>query len=161
HFSRGIPRLVNVVCDNALVIGYALGKKRIGADLITEAAADLLVEPAVEDAPGRPAAVLESQPAATRAPSRWRARFGVIGLVLVAMIVGLFSVGRTMLRKRGDDEGASAAAPQMYEVIRPGTQPQTTGVDIPVGAEGEGLAAPRAAADDDESNRPTAQREPF
>ncbi|MFI5364055.1 MAG: ExeA family protein, partial [Candidatus Binatia bacterium] len=30
HFSRGIPRLVNVVCDNALVIGYALGKKRIG-----------------------------------------------------------------------------------------------------------------------------------
>src|SRR5262250_465543 len=82
HFSRGIPRLVNVVCDNALVIGYALGKKRIGADLITEAAADLLVEPAVEDAPGRPAAVLESQPAATRTPSRWRARFGVIGLVL-------------------------------------------------------------------------------
>ena len=42
HFSRGIPRLVNVVCDNALVIGYALGKKRIGEDIIREAAADLL-----------------------------------------------------------------------------------------------------------------------
>ena len=50
HFSRGIPRLVNVVCDNALVIGYALGKKRIGGDLITEAAADLLSnEQAAED----------------------------------------------------------------------------------------------------------------
>src|SRR5713101_8047196 len=42
HFSRGIPRLVNVVCDNALVIGYALGKKRIAADVIREAAVDLL-----------------------------------------------------------------------------------------------------------------------
>lgn len=42
HFSRGIPRLVNVVCDNALVIGYAMGKKRITADIIDEAAADLL-----------------------------------------------------------------------------------------------------------------------
>ncbi|MCX8072578.1 MAG: AAA family ATPase [Candidatus Binatia bacterium] len=42
HFSRGIPRLVNVICDNALVIGYAMGKKRITADIIDEAAADLL-----------------------------------------------------------------------------------------------------------------------
>ncbi len=42
RFSRGIPRLVNVVCDNALVIGYAMGKKRITAEIIEEAAADLL-----------------------------------------------------------------------------------------------------------------------
>src|SRR5262245_30089187 len=42
EISTGIPRLVNIVCDNALVIGYALGKKRIGADVVNEAAADLL-----------------------------------------------------------------------------------------------------------------------
>ena len=42
EISAGIPRLVNIVCDNALVIGYALGKRRIAADVVNEAAADLL-----------------------------------------------------------------------------------------------------------------------
>jgi general secretion pathway protein A len=50
HFSRGVPRLVNVVCDNALVIGYALGKKRLGGDIIKEAAADLVPVDLHEDA---------------------------------------------------------------------------------------------------------------
>jgi general secretion pathway protein A len=130
HFSHGIPRLVNVVCDNALVIGYALGKKRIGADLITEAAADLLsVEPAVEEAAEpRPAAPAPSAPVTS---SRWRARLGVLGLVLLATVVGLLSVGRTMLHKRGDDQ-AAAPPRQTFEVIRPGSQQPGTGVDVPL-----------------------------
>ena len=109
HFSRGIPRLVNVVCDNALVIGYALGKKRIGADVITEAAADLLsVEPSREEFDERPIEV--SAPPPLIAPqSRWRTRLGVIGLVVVAMVLGLLSVGRTVLSKHTDERVAAAA----------------------------------------------------
>jgi general secretion pathway protein A len=130
HFSRGIPRLVNVVCDNALVIGYALGKKRVGADIITEAAADLLsIEPSVEEAPSRPPVHVAPAPT-PKPPVRWRARLGVMGLVMVALLVGLLSVGRTMLRKPAPEPGAPVSLPQRLEVIRPGSQPQGIAGDI-------------------------------
>jgi general secretion pathway protein A len=41
HYSNGIPRLVNVVCDNALVIASAASKKRVSAEMIEEVARDL------------------------------------------------------------------------------------------------------------------------
>ncbi len=39
--SGGIPRLINILCDNALLNGYALDQKRVGASSIREAAKDL------------------------------------------------------------------------------------------------------------------------
>jgi general secretion pathway protein A len=39
--SRGIPRLINTVCDNALLEGYLRKQERLGADLIREVAHDL------------------------------------------------------------------------------------------------------------------------
>jgi len=39
--TGGVPRLVNVVCDGALLQGYAREKERIGRDLVLEVAADL------------------------------------------------------------------------------------------------------------------------
>ena len=41
HYSNGIPRLVNVVCDNALVIASAASKKQVSAEMIDEVAQDL------------------------------------------------------------------------------------------------------------------------
>jgi hypothetical protein len=41
RYSNGIPRLVNVVCDNALVIAAAASKERVSADMIEEVAHDL------------------------------------------------------------------------------------------------------------------------
>jgi general secretion pathway protein A len=41
HYSAGIPRLINVLCDNALLTGYALGRKEIDAPIIREVAEDL------------------------------------------------------------------------------------------------------------------------
>jgi type II secretory pathway predicted ATPase ExeA len=40
-FSGGIPRLINVICDNAMINAYALGRKDIEPVLIHEVAADL------------------------------------------------------------------------------------------------------------------------
>ena len=148
HFSRGIPRLVNVVCDNALVIGYALGKKRIGADVIGEAAADLLsVEPSREELDERPVEVSAPPPAIAR-QSRWRTRLGVIGLVVVAMVLGLLSVGRTVLSKHADERAAQVREPGKLEVIRPGSEPQGAGIEIAaVGADDREAAKPAAGAD--------------
>jgi general secretion pathway protein A len=39
--SQGIPRLINVICDNALLIAYASSKKKVSADIIEEVARDL------------------------------------------------------------------------------------------------------------------------
>jgi general secretion pathway protein A len=39
--SQGIPRLINVICDNALLIAYASSKKKVSAAMIEEVARDL------------------------------------------------------------------------------------------------------------------------
>ena len=41
QYSRGIPRVINIVCDNALVNGYGEGKKMIDAGIIREVISDL------------------------------------------------------------------------------------------------------------------------
>ncbi len=41
RYSRGIPRMINIVCDNALTNGYAEEKKRIDARVVREAISDL------------------------------------------------------------------------------------------------------------------------
>jgi len=41
EYSSGIPRKINVLCDNALLIGYGLKKKKIQAVVVEEAAGDL------------------------------------------------------------------------------------------------------------------------
>jgi general secretion pathway protein A len=50
--SEGIPRLVNNICDNALLTGYAANAKTITAGIIAEVAESLdLLEPMIEDDP--------------------------------------------------------------------------------------------------------------
>lgn len=39
--SQGIPRIVNVICDNALLIAYASSKKKVSAEIVEEVARDL------------------------------------------------------------------------------------------------------------------------
>jgi type II secretory pathway predicted ATPase ExeA len=41
HYSRGIPRLINTICDNALLEAFLLKKEAIEPDLIREVVADL------------------------------------------------------------------------------------------------------------------------
>jgi general secretion pathway protein A len=39
--SQGIPRLINVICDNALVVAYAASKRKVSAEIVEEVASDL------------------------------------------------------------------------------------------------------------------------
>lgn len=43
--TGGVPRLVNVVCDGALLLGYARERQKIGREIIEEVARDLELEP--------------------------------------------------------------------------------------------------------------------
>jgi general secretion pathway protein A len=40
--TRGVPRLVNLLADRSLLAGYAAGAKRIGPDLVNDAAREIL-----------------------------------------------------------------------------------------------------------------------
>jgi general secretion pathway protein A len=40
-YSKGIPRLINAICDNALLITFAASHKSVSADIIKEVAKDL------------------------------------------------------------------------------------------------------------------------
>ncbi len=42
--TGGVPRLVNVVCDGALLAGFARGQSTVGGDVIREVARDLRLE---------------------------------------------------------------------------------------------------------------------
>ncbi|MCE5336680.1 MAG: AAA family ATPase [Desulfobacteraceae bacterium] len=65
-YSRGIPRLVNALCDNALLIGCVLKQREIDEKIIREAAADLMLETTrmavPQPAPAIPAAVAPPAP---------------------------------------------------------------------------------------------------
>jgi general secretion pathway protein A len=73
--SRGIPRVIGVVCENALLAGYAAQRKPVDRAIVAEVARDLDLagngRPAPEQTP-HPAAVRPAQSALpAEAESRW------------------------------------------------------------------------------------------
>jgi general secretion pathway protein A len=59
-YSGGIPRVVNVLCDNALLTGYALGRKEIDTNIIREVAQDLNITTTLEARPSPVSQVVNS-----------------------------------------------------------------------------------------------------
>jgi type II secretory pathway predicted ATPase ExeA len=56
-YSGGIPRLINIICDNALLIALGVSKKRVSARIVDEVAKDLHVQAwpvSAQTAPGLP-----------------------------------------------------------------------------------------------------------
>jgi general secretion pathway protein A len=75
-FSWGIPRLINVICDNALLIACATSQRGVGAEIIDEVAEDLQlaaarahVAPWALQAPPRSEAPIEVVPVDDRTPT--------------------------------------------------------------------------------------------
>jgi general secretion pathway protein A len=97
-FSRGYPRLINIICDHALLTGYSGGKNLIDADVIRECEKELKIpieqpekqekeaeffEPREEN----PFEVLQDQPVGKRI-----GYFAVILLLLLAIGYFLFTI---------------------------------------------------------------------
>ena len=70
--TKGIPRLVNTLCDNCLRIGFAVQSAQVTVSIVQEAAADLSLLPgSSEESPELPAGVEEqvrSEPPTRNAP---------------------------------------------------------------------------------------------
>jgi general secretion pathway protein A len=54
-YSKGIPRLINIICDNALLIAYAESRKIVPVDIVKQVARDLRIGSEVQVAEATPA----------------------------------------------------------------------------------------------------------
>ena len=48
RFSRGYPRLINIICERALIAGYANGQRAISPEVITECTRELMIPGEIE-----------------------------------------------------------------------------------------------------------------
>jgi general secretion pathway protein A len=86
EYSRGIPRVINIVCDHCLITGFADSKKRIDARMVDEAV-EYLEEGERPTWRRRRERSLAPSPAAV-----WAARGGVAVLVLALLMILVFAV---------------------------------------------------------------------
>lgn len=133
EFSSGYPRLINIICDLALLTGYVEEAKTIGADIIKECARELEIKsrsPKPEPPPGPPA-VETASPAAIPIPadaappppprSTWSPRDRYVGLLLLLLIF----IGYLFIQDRWwlDRGGRSYPVRQQIEINREAAGP--------------------------------------
>lgn len=70
RFARGIPRVINVLCDNALIVAFARGAKHVTAPMVEEAASDL----GLSAIPGEPHFVRERSAPEPKGRAGWLRR---------------------------------------------------------------------------------------
>ena len=106
--ARGNPRTLNILCDNAFLVGYGFSKKKIDSPIVTEVLEDLdFVDPEELDE-GRPKEVRRMRVTAAGGKSTL---FRKIGLSLLALLgVGaIILLGRIYLK--GPEEPPMAKFP--------------------------------------------------
>ena len=107
RFSGGIPRLVNLVCDRALLAGYGESARQIGADAVKHAAVELRGEVSAT---------------ADRAPSAWPA---LTAMTLAAALALLFAFGGPRAVAQRFGLAARVEAPVVAPPIAPASVPVT------------------------------------
>ena len=70
EYSHGVPRTISVICDNALMSGFALDQRRIDGHIVREVCRDFDLRPAEGRLPPAPAPLVLVEPAAPAPASR-------------------------------------------------------------------------------------------
>jgi len=105
EYAGGIPRKINILCDNALLIGYGLKKKKIQAEVVEEAIKDLSWSPYLVTIEPRPTAYLKLD---TSKFKKWffYPRFSLAAVLLLttclSFTMGLF-LGKSLLSPHGSN----------------------------------------------------------
>ena len=103
RWSNGIPRLVNLICDRALLTGYSVRASRITPDMVDHAAAGLeLRRPAIENL------------------RRLQPRASLAAALALAMLASATAVGATAFLYRRFDAGVMAATPRSADAVERG-----------------------------------------
>ena len=93
-FANGYPRLINIICDHALLTGYASGLKSIDKKVIQECERELQIPLAVEGGtkndPGAPEPDPIAQPASASDKSFRLTAIGISAAVIMLLVLGLY-----------------------------------------------------------------------
>jgi type II secretory pathway predicted ATPase ExeA/phage tail protein X len=99
--SGGYPRMINILADNALLLGYSKGKKKITEAMIKECHKDLQLEdPFLEQEKAGEEKVSEESIDAVQAPKRHRWRWAALLVFLLLLLLAGASMsdkGRAMI----------------------------------------------------------------
>jgi general secretion pathway protein A len=85
HYSGGIPRLVNCICDNALLAAYCSSRKEVSQELIDEVAKDMNLANYQQTSPPAPIDSVPVQSAIKAMPPKRRVP-RMIGVALLSLI---------------------------------------------------------------------------
>jgi general secretion pathway protein A len=89
EYSRGIPRVINIVCDHCLLSGFADDKRRIDASVVEETIEYLEDGEPAEWTSRRPLGLVSGSGAV------WVARGGIAALVVLLLLLLVFVVNAT------------------------------------------------------------------
>jgi type II secretory pathway predicted ATPase ExeA len=133
EYSGGVPRKINVLCDNAFLIGYALQQKIIGESVIQEAIRDLTWSPfsGTNEAPAITAETPVSTPVAISPPLQQKTsevpqkvspvQFAIgVSAVLAAGLMFLLGVLLGSSRSVPDESPKSSKRRAQIVVVREG-----------------------------------------
>ena len=84
QYAQGIPRTINILCDNALLIGYSLLKKKIDAPIIQEVLKDMGI--LAREEPVRPRPEDDEKSRALPLRTIFYSAFAMLCLVLVIFL---------------------------------------------------------------------------
>ena len=124
-FSDGYPRLINIICDHALLTGYASGLKSIDKKLIKECKRELEIPLDVEGSNGNGAVVNAADHVKISASEPDKSsilkRTGIILVLIILLVSGVYYIAT---QKYGDELRWSMEeiAPQKYEGALPKEQ---------------------------------------
>jgi hypothetical protein len=122
--SGGVPRMINLICDRALMAGCQRQASRITEDHVVTAAANLNIAVPKARVRSEPARKIE-QPA----ERKWMARAGGAVLVLLA-VAGLWWLGSSVQLMSAPLETPAPVAPQQW--LPPAVAPLAVPAGMPV-----------------------------
>ena len=121
-FSTGYPRLINIICDHAMLTGYSSGLKSIDKKVIKECERELQIplEPAAENGNDREKNTSDPNESTARRPDKPSAlkRTGLIVAILMLLTFGVYFFTS---QKSADDPRwtIEEIAPQEYKGLSP------------------------------------------
>jgi len=129
EYSGGVPRRINILCDNVFLIGYGLNRRKINEPIVQEAIKDLCWSPFSETIETRSVTPMEQSPPQVM-NRKSRPRFALIAIiVLVACLI--FAGGHNLqgLRLKLQELGSFLYHPKKMEqtiTIKPSAETVVT-----------------------------------
>ena len=143
--SRGVPRLINLLCDRSLLAGYGAGARQVGLGLVTQVERELRVsidhEPAIHDGPQLRSAWQQARHRFRK--TNWLSPVATTAAVLLALLLVVASVVPGVLGL-DSPELDSEVLPPVTATARPPAAPGSVDSPPPPIAAAPPLRAPGA-----------------